>query len=365
LGFEQSKALWEHLKATGYINAQGKVQDSLRQAIKAGNLALPAEFAAQRGQVADILRKLSGRLEIKDADKREQVRTRQAVLHSPEFKALWGRIKHQTTYRVQFDNDKLIEDCARALRDAPPIARTRLPWRKADIAIGKVGFAATERAGAATITLNEDDIELPDILSDLQDRTQLARKSVVRILTESGRLDDFKRNPQQFIELAGEIINRSKRMALVDGIKYHRLGDGHFYAQELFEREELTGYLQNMVMDIHAAWDAFWPSMVSDTPPPLTDKDKVMREDAAWQAAAKGYLALKAEADAVADKLDAAKAALVELAKHPSETGSGVTVTRFWKQGSVDYKKVPELAGVELERYRGKAREEVRVTAAK
>jgi type III restriction enzyme len=262
LGFEQSKALWEHLKAAGYINAQGKVQDSLRRAIKAGNLALPAEFDAQRGQIADILRKLSGRLEIKDADKREQVRTRQAVLHSPEFKALWDRIKHQTTYRVQFDNNKLIEDCARALRDAPPIARTRLQWRKADIAIGKAGVEATERAGAATINLNEDDIELPDILSDLQDRTQLTRKSVVRILTESGRLDDFKRNPQQFIELAGEIINRSKRMALVDGIKYQRLGDGHFYAQELFEQEELTGYLQNMVMD---ATKSVYEHVVSDS----------------------------------------------------------------------------------------------------
>ncbi len=29
---------------------------------------------------------------------------------------------------------------------------------------------------------------------------------------------------------------------------------------------------------------------------------------------------------------------------------------RLWKQSSVDYKQVPELAGVELVRYRGKAR---------
>ena len=32
--------------------------------------------------------------------------------------------------------------------------------------------------------------------------------------------------------------------------------------------------------------------------------------------------------------------------------------------GSVDYKKVVELKGVDLERYRGKAREEVRVSVA-
>jgi hypothetical protein len=49
---------------------------------------------------------------------------------------------------------------------------------------------------------------------------------------------------------------------------------------------------------------------------------------------------------------------------HPKEAGAGVAVTRFWKAGSVDYKKVVELQGVDLERYRGKAREEVRVTVA-
>jgi hypothetical protein len=39
-----------------------------------------------------------------------------------------------------------------------------------------------------------------------------------------------------------------------------------------------------------------------------------------------------------------------------------VAVTRFWKVGNVDYKSVVELRGVDLERYRGKGREEVRVS---
>lgn len=44
--------------------------------------------------------------------------------------------------------------------------------------------------------------------------------------------------------------------------------------------------------------------------------------------------------------------------------GAGVTVTRFWRQGSVDYKKVPELSGVDLDQYRKRATEEARVTMA-
>ncbi|WP_256849769.1 type III restriction-modification system endonuclease [Pantoea sp. Fr-CA_6] len=254
LGIEQSKVLWEHLKAAGHIDAKGKVQDSLKKALKEGNLVLPAEFEAQKGQIAEVLRKVSGRLEIKNADERKPVPLRKgmdgkAIYLSDEFKALWDRIKHQTTYRVQFDNTKLIADCISLLQKAPTIVKARLQWRKADIAIGKAGVQATEKAGASTVVLDETDLELPDILTDLQDRTQLTRRTIISILTGSGRLDDFKRNPQQFIELAAETINRCKRLALVDGIKYQMLGDQHVYAQELFEKEELTGYLQNMLMD--------------------------------------------------------------------------------------------------------------------
>jgi type III restriction enzyme len=247
LGFDQSKVLWEHLKADGLVNAQGKVQDALRKALKDGTLTLPEPFAAQLPEVKEILRKLAGRLEIKNADERRQVKTRQAMLQGAEFKALWDRIKHKTTYRVQFDNEALLAACIQALKDAPPIAKTRLQWRKADLAIGKAGVEATETATSAPVTLDERDIELPDILTDLQDKTQLTRRSIHRILVESGRLDDFKRNPQQFIELAAEIINRCKRLALVDGIKYQRIGAEDYYAQELFETEELTGYLKSMI----------------------------------------------------------------------------------------------------------------------
>jgi hypothetical protein len=39
-----------------------------------------------------------------------------------------------------------------------------------------------------------------------------------------------------------------------------------------------------------------------------------------------------------------------------------IAVTKFWKKGALDYKKIPELPGVDLERYRGAARQEIRLT---
>lgn len=254
MGVDQSKALWEHLKVNGHVDAKGKVQDSLKLALKNGTLALPDDFEAQRGQITEVLRKVSGRLEVKNADDRKAAPLRKdengkAVYLSNNFKALWDRIKHRTTYRVQFDNAKLLQDCIAELKKAPAIAKARLQWRKADISIGKAGVMATEMKGAATVALDESDIELPDLLTDLQDRTQLTRRSIIAILTSSGRLDDFKRNPQQYIEQTAEVINRRKRLALVEGIKYQKIGDEQFYAQELFAKDELSGYLRNMLLD--------------------------------------------------------------------------------------------------------------------
>jgi type III restriction enzyme len=249
LGFEESQAIFDWLKGEGFIDAKGKVQDSLRTAIKNSTLTLPAPYAAHLPQVREVLRKIAGRLDIKNADERRPVPVRKEVFTSPEFQALWDRIKHKTTYRVQFDNDKLIADCTKAIADSAPIAKARAIIRKADLAIGQGGVIATETSTSGPVAIDEGDIVLPDILTDLQDRTQLTRRSLVTILTESGRLNDFKRNPQAFIEQAAEHINRTKRFALVDGIKYQRVGDGHFYAQELFESEELRSYLGNMLKD--------------------------------------------------------------------------------------------------------------------
>jgi type III restriction enzyme len=246
VGVEKSHELWAYLKQNGYIDAQGKVQDALKKALKDDTLEIPEAFTGQRDQIIAVLKKHAGRLEIKNADERRQVRLCKEVFLGDDFKALWDRIKHKTTYRVQFDNESLILDCTIALRDAPLIPRTRLQWRKAEIAIGKAGVEATERERSGQITLSETDIELPDLLTELQDRTRLTRRSICRVLTESGRLDHFKYNPQAFIELAAEAINRRKRLAVVDGIRYQRLGDEYYYAQELFEQQELTGYLKNM-----------------------------------------------------------------------------------------------------------------------
>jgi type III restriction enzyme len=247
LGVEKSKMIWEHLKATNYINGKGKVQDALRTALREGTLALPPEFEPQRDQIQVILKKLAGRLEIKNADERKTIKVRKQVLISPEFQALWNRIRHRTTYRVEFDNNELLAKCVQALRSAPPITRTRVGVNKAGMQLDRGGVQAKDAKKVANYEVDEQGLGLPDVLTELQNQTSLTRRSLAHVLIESDRLHDFKRNPQEFIQIAVAAINKTKQHSLIDGIKYQRLGDEYYYAQELFEEKELTGYLTNMI----------------------------------------------------------------------------------------------------------------------
>lgn len=116
---------------------------------------------------------------------------------------------------------------------------------------------------------------------------------------------------------------------------------------------------------IRKDWDRFMDLVHADESPPLTENDTVIRTDPEWIAAAGEYIAAKLQAETATATLDALKQRLAGLARHNSEKGGGVAVSRYWKVGVIDYKKVPELAGVDLERYRALEREETRVTVLK
>lgn len=131
--------------------------------------------------------------------------------------------------------------------------------------------------------------------------------------------------------------------------------DGSKDLLHTIERDEGT------MLHIQSGWDEFQRYLDTDTPPPLTDADTLVRSDAAWTEAAQAYAQAKQEADAMAERLEQARQALLVLVTHPKESGAGVTVTRYWKTGAVDYKRVPALQGVDLSRWRGKGREETRV----
>lgn len=51
------------------------------------------------------------------------------------------------------------------------------------------------------------------------------------------------------MEQVSQIISSKMRLMIVDGIKYTKIGEDQYYAQELFENQELTGYLSKNIIE--------------------------------------------------------------------------------------------------------------------
>lgn len=118
--------------------------------------------------------------------------------------------------------------------------------------------------------------------------------------------------------------------------------------------------------ELYAAAVAFWQYVLAGTPPPLTARDVVVRTDAAWEEAARLYREADAVAAEWAAKKEAARLLLLGMAGGVGKVrGGGLTLTWFSKRGAVQYGRVPELQGMDLEPYRAADRLEARLTVEK
>ena len=89
---------------------------------------------------------------------------------------------------------------------------------------------------------------LPDILAYLQKETELTRHTLAEILKRSGRLGEFKINPQAFMAGVAQEISRALHDLMLEGIKYEKVA-GAFWEQSRIEQEAEEGivrYLSNL-----------------------------------------------------------------------------------------------------------------------
>ena len=112
---------------------------------------------------------------------------------------------------------------------------------------------------------------------------------------------------------------------------------------------------------------ALWHCVQTDTAPPLTDRDTVVRTDAEWLRVAAEYRHADEVVTEWAPALDRARRALITLMQGAAHVeGGGVVATRFARQGTVDYKAIVQarLPDVDVAAYRRPGGEQVRITVS-
>lgn len=245
IGHEKSESIYNYLLQKQYINNKGKVQEILKEAIVKDQLELPEEFKKIKTEIIDKIKQSIKKLPLLNIAEKTKVKLKKEILLTPEFNNLWNRIKYKTTYRVNFNENKFIDNCIMAVQKMNQINPNTVLMKWVNLDINRKGVITSDPSKFRTMVINEHDNNLPDILRHIESQTKLKRSTIVEILIASGRLEDVYINPQIFMEEVSDVIKSVKIESIIDGIKYKKIGDQDCYTQELFENSELIGYLKS------------------------------------------------------------------------------------------------------------------------
>jgi type III restriction enzyme len=260
LGEKISEQVFMALKENGLISvtkatrkkpAIGKVTDSLTLIVKNNeSLNLPLDLQPYQSVIIEKIKAIIPKeITIKDKSKERTLKLNKQVYLKEDFNELWNKIKHKTTYDVQFDSKKLQSKIVEQIKGTIKKDGAKIIYRKASIEQKLTGLEATQRF-VDVIEVEGSSKYLPDVVSFLQNETQLTRNSIIDILVQVD-LEALRINPQLFMEEVLQIINQVKLEFLVDGIQYRKLNDQEYYVQELFESPEtpIKGYLESNLVE--------------------------------------------------------------------------------------------------------------------
>lgn len=248
IGKDAAEAIKASLVEQKFIDREGKIQPCFDPKRTGFTLTLPTEFSDLVPSVVDLLSQHQIEKHIR-REKDERVnRFKKEVALSLEFQALWDQIKPRTTYRVEFKTDALVTKAVEAIDKMAKIEALKIHVN--------TGLVKTEKGGVTTQAVSsaiESPISqskaIPDILSYLQNETELTRSTLVKILKTSKRLDEVFVNPQKFMDQVASIIKYELHRLLIDGIKYEKLAkdaEDSEWQMVLFKNEELIDYLNSL-----------------------------------------------------------------------------------------------------------------------
>ncbi|MCY4561177.1 MAG: DEAD/DEAH box helicase family protein [Flavobacteriaceae bacterium] len=259
LGKDKSKELYDYLIREEYIDKEGKVQVKLRLKLDEKTFQIPEDIESHKKRIKRILSKLKStkdKLYIKNRDDKKRLMINDEVFGRNDFKCLWDRVKHKTTFSVNFKSSPLIEMCVESIKKLK-IKRVQVEFIKTALKnTGGQYEVNEESAKIQNINLDSTIDTLPEIVDQIEKETKLTRKTIVAIFNEvfknngssdkkaNTQFEYFKVNPESFIKECINIINIEKRLHIVKGIQYDKIGENKFYCHTRFINNELYGYLK-------------------------------------------------------------------------------------------------------------------------
>ena len=246
----ESEEIFKYLVANDYMTSKGKVTNKYHQDKHDEKFLLPGKYESFTTKVMKRIDNLSKEIEIRNAHEKIPVKLNKKVELSFEFTELWNKIKQKTVYSVNMDMDKLKKDAIEKIENMPTIKADKVDAQITNINITNQGVINDNpQVRELELVYDAQEIAYPDFIRRLQDSTELLRKTIIEIISKSGRLKEFYINPEEWIKQVSKILLEVKKENLTDGIKYEKINE--YYEQDfIFNDEELYGYKDRNILDV-------------------------------------------------------------------------------------------------------------------
>ena len=252
LSQKDSESIYDYLVKNDYVTSSGKITNKYHQDKHEDKFVLPEQFESFTEKVIKRIEKLSKEIEIKDASKKIEVKLNKDVQLSPEFIALWDKIKQKTVYTINMDMDRLKKEAVEQIKNMPTIKAEKIDVQITNVDITRQGVKdAGHQVKELGGVYEFEQMTYPDFIRRLQDTTGLLRKTIIDIVVESNRLKEFYINPEEWIKQVSKILLAVKKENLTDGIKYEKSNE--YYEQDfIFNDEGLYGYKDRNVIEANS-----------------------------------------------------------------------------------------------------------------
>lgn len=249
---KESEEIFDFLVENEYMTSKGKITNKYHQDKYEDKFVLPGQYESFTPKVMKRIDNLSREIEIKDASTKVPVKLNKEVQLSPEFIALWDKIKQKTVYTINMDMNKLKNEAIEQIKNMPRIRPDKIDAQITNVDITKKGVIDKGHQIKDLGAVYEyESMNYPDFIRRLQDSTDLMRKTIIEIIVKSGRLEEFYINPEEWIKQVSKILLSVKKENLTEGIKYEKVDE--CYEQDfIFNDEELYGYKNRNVLDVES-----------------------------------------------------------------------------------------------------------------
>ena len=195
-----------------------------------------------------------------NARKRGKARLRKQFTLEPEFKELWGRIRHKTRYSVTIDTERLLQDVMVALNGVtirpPSIKAGKVLLQVADnenrldVLNTTGGMKSVQELAPRTFP------NIVDLMAHMLEHTsppvRLTRRTLLEVFRRSARQAEAMKNPHQFATEAVRILKARLADELVKGIQYEKIDE--WYEMARFEAE-IGSWKEYLVPAEHSLYD--------------------------------------------------------------------------------------------------------------